>query len=154
ERLGVPSGLALSATLDGNVTLHTVLYSHRAWILDDRGDVLFNKDAFASKTLSYIQALSQQAGTPEQLTWGTGGSAQAMLDRRASSAVNGISLLRAAEKQKPDVARRLWIQPPLIGTSGMGVTALPHVTNCSVVWNFAKNQTGASKFLADMVDWS
>jgi multiple sugar transport system substrate-binding protein len=41
-----------------------------------------------------------------------------------------------------------------MGTSGMGVTALPHVTNCSVVWNFSQNQAGASKFLADMVDSS
>ena len=46
------------------------------------------------------------------------------------------------------------LQPPLIGSAGMGVTALPHVTNCSVVWNFAKNQTGATKFVADLVDTS
>ena len=154
EKLGVPSGLAFSPTLEGNVTLHTILYSHRAGILDDRANVLFNKDVFASKTLSYIQALCQHTGTPEQLTWKSGGSAEAMVEHRASSAVNAITLLRKAEKQNQDVARRLWIQPPLLGTSGMGVTALPHVTNCSLVWNFARNQSGATKFLADMVDGS
>jgi multiple sugar transport system substrate-binding protein len=36
----------------------------------------------------------------------------------------------------------------------MGVTALPHVTNCSVVWNFAQNQNGARQFLADLIDTS
>lgn len=154
EKFGIPSGLSLSPTLEGNVTLHTILYSHRAWILDDRSNVLFNKDAFASLTLSYIQALYQQAGTAEQLTWKSGDSARAMLEHKASSAINAISLLREAEKQNQDVARRLWIQPPLLGQSGMGVTALPHVTNCFAVWNFAQNQAGASRFLADMVDGS
>lgn len=154
DKLGIPCGLAFSPTLEGNVTLHTIFYSHRAWILDDPGNFLFNKNVFAAKTLEYIQAICQQAGTPEQLTWRSGGSVQAMAGHKASSAINAISLLRTAEKQNPDVARRLWIQPPLLGQSGMGVTALPHVTNCSVVWNFAKNQAGASKFLADMVDGS
>jgi multiple sugar transport system substrate-binding protein len=36
----------------------------------------------------------------------------------------------------------------------MGVTALPHVTNCSVVWSFAHNQDGAKQFLADLIDSS
>ena len=154
EKLGIPCGLAFSPTLEGNVTLHTILYSHRAFIMDLNGNLLFNKNVFAAKAVAYIQALCQQSGTLEQLTWGSGGSGQAMLGRKASSAINAISLLRKAEKQDQDVARRLWIRPPLIGTSGMGITALPHVTNCSAVWSFARNQEGASKFLADMIDSS
>ncbi len=62
-----------------------------------------------------------------------------MLGHKTSAAINSISLLRAAEKQSPDVARKIWIQPPLMGAGGMGVTALPHVTNCSVVWDFSRN---------------
>jgi multiple sugar transport system substrate-binding protein len=154
DKLGIPCGLAFSPTLEGNVTLHSILYSHRAWILDLGGNLLFNKDVFAARALDYIQALYREAGTPEQLTWESGGSVRAMLGHKTSAAINAISLLRAAETQSPDVARKMWIQPPLIGRSGMGVTALPHVTNCSVVWNFSQNQVGASKFLADMVDSS
>jgi ABC-type glycerol-3-phosphate transport system substrate-binding protein len=63
-------------------------------------------------------------------------------------------LLLPAEKQDPAMAAKIWIQPPLLGTNGVGVTALPHVTNCSVVWNFAQNQDGAKKFVADLVDSS
>jgi len=29
---------------------------------------------------------------------------------------------------------------------------MPHVTNCSVVWNFAQNQEGAKQFVADLID--
>ena len=154
DKLGIPCGLALSPTLEGNITSHSVLYSHRAWILDKDDKVLFNKDVFAARALNYLQSLYQLAGTPDQLTWGSGGSVHSILEHKTSSTINAISLLRKAEEQNQDLARNLWIQPPLIGRSGMGVTALPHVTNCSVVWTFANNQAAASKFIADMVDTS
>jgi multiple sugar transport system substrate-binding protein len=154
DKLGVPCGLAFSPTLEGNVTLHTILYSHRALIFDSGSNLVFNQDVFAARALNYIQALYQEAGTPEQLSWGSGGSAGAMLGHKSSATINAISLLRAAEKQNQDVARKLWIQPPLLGTSGMGVTALPHVTNCSVVWNFARNQEGAKQFVSDLINTS
>jgi multiple sugar transport system substrate-binding protein len=154
EKLGIPCGLAFSPTLEGNVTLHTLLYSHRALIFDSRGYLVFNKDAFAATAMNYIHALYNEAGTPEQFTWGSGGSVGAMLGHKSSATMNAISLLRTAEKENQDLARKLWIQPPLLGTSGMGVTALPHVTNCSVVWNFARNQEGAKQFVGDLIDTS
>lgn len=155
DKFGIPSGLAFSPTLEGNVTLHTILYSHRAWILDAAGkNVIFNKSAFSFLALEYVQAIIRDSGTPEQITWGSGGSARAMVGHKASAAINAITLLRTAEKESPDVGKMLWLQPPLIGTSGMGITALPHVTNCSSIWNFSQNQEAASKFLADLVDSS
>lgn len=153
-QLGIPSGLAFSATLEGNVTLHTILYSHRAWLLNGDGSVLFNKNVFAFEALKYLQALYEESGTPEQLTWGASGNVLAMLARKTSSTTNAISLLRAAERQAPPVASKIRLQPPLLGTAGMGVTALPHVTNCSVVWSFARNPEGASQFLVDLMDRS
>jgi multiple sugar transport system substrate-binding protein len=152
EKLGIPCGLAFTPTLEGNVTLHTMLYAFRAWVLDGNGNVLFNKNVFAVQALKYIQALYLDSGTPDQLDWRPAGNVRAMLARKTSSTTNAISLLRAGEKQNPDVASKILLQPPLIGTNGMGVTALPHVTNCSVVWNFAQNQDGARQFLADLID--
>lgn len=154
DKLGIPSGLAFTSTLEGNVTLHTMLYAFRAWILDGSGNVLFNKNAFAVGALKYLQALYQESGTPEQLSWGPAGNVRAMLARKTSSTTNAISLLRAAETQDRQMASKIRLQPPLLGTNGMGITALPHVTNCSVVWNFAENQDGARQFLADLIDTS
>jgi len=154
DKLGIPCGLAFSPTLEGNVTLHTILYAFRAWILDPDGNPLFNKNVFAVQGLKYIQALYKESGAPEQLTWGSGGNVRAMLTRKTTCSTNAISLLRAAEKQSPAVAKQIRLQPPLLGRNGMGITALPHVTNCSAVWKFAQNQEGAKKFLADLIDSS
>lgn len=152
DKLGIPCGLAFTPTLEGNVTLHTLLYAFRAWILDGNGNILFNKNVFAVQALKYIAALYRDSGSTDQLTWGPAGNVAAMLARKTSSTTNAISLLRAGERKDPQVASKILIQPPLVGTNGMGVTALPHVTNCSVVWNFAQNQDGAKQFLADLVD--
>jgi multiple sugar transport system substrate-binding protein len=153
DKFGIPCGLAFSPTLEGNVTLHTILYASRAWIFDG-DEVLFNKNVFAVQALKFIQVLYQSSGSPEQLSWGSGGNVRAMVARKASCSMNGISLLRTAEKESPEVAKNIRLQPPLLGKNGMGVTALPHVTNCSAVWNFAQNQEGAKKFAGDLVDSS
>jgi multiple sugar transport system substrate-binding protein len=154
DQLGIPLGLAFSPTLEGNVTLHTMLYARRAWILTPDGHVLFNRNAFAAGALQYIKLLYQQAGSPDQLTWGPSGNVSAMLARKTSCTMNAISLLRKAEKENPELAGKIMLEPPLGGEHGMGVTAMPHVTNCSAVWKFAHNQEGAKKFLADLIDRS
>lgn len=153
DQFGVPCGLAFSPTLEGNITLHTILYASHAWIFDGN-EVLFNKNVFAVQALKYIQALYQSSGSPEQLAWGPGGNVRAMLARKSSCSINGISLMRTAEKESPEMGNKLRLQPPLLGKSGMGITALPHVTNCSAVFTFAQNQEGAKKFAGDLVDSS
>src|SRR5258708_11387728 len=75
-----------------------------------------------------------------------------MRARKPSATPNAISRLRAAEKQDPELAKKIMLQPPLLGSGG--VKAVPHVTNCSVVWSFAQNQEGARQFLTDLVDRS
>ena len=149
---GIPCGLAITPTLEGNIALHTLLYAFRGQILDQGENVAINKNAFTINALKYVKALSQDAGTPEQLSWGPSGNVRAMLSGKVSCTSNAISLLRAAEKENPGLAKKIRLQPPLLGSAG--VTAFPHVTNCSVVWNFAQNLDGAKQFLADLIDKS
>ncbi len=149
-KLGVPCGLALAPTLEGNVTLHTLLHGFNSMIRDASGKVVIN-NARTVVALEYVKDLYKGAGTPEQLTWGPSGNARAMLARKTSATTNAISLLRTAEKQSPDVAKKILVEP--LSGSG-GVIAVPHVTNCSVVWSFARNQDGARQFLADLIDRS
>lgn len=147
---GVPCGLAIAPSLESNITLHTLLYAFNGGILDRNGDIAINKGARTVAALKYVKALYQDAGTAQQLSWGPQGNVRAMLAREASCTVNGISLLRAAEASNADVARQLLFSPPLVGSAG--IMAAPHVTSCSVVWNFAQNKEGASQFLVDFID--
>lgn len=153
-KLGIPCGLAIAPSLESNVTLHTLLFAFGAAVLDRDDNIAINTGARTLEALKYAKALYQDAGTPEQLRWGSSGNVRAMVQRKTSCSVNGISLLRTAEVQNPAAASKLRLQPPLLGTTGTGVFGLPHVTNCSVVWKFAQNQDGAKKFLADLIDHS
>jgi multiple sugar transport system substrate-binding protein len=151
EKVGIPCGLALAPSLESNITLQTLLYAFTSGVFDEAGKVILN-NARTFVALQYVKDLYQGTGTPEQLTWGPAGNVKAMLARKTSCTINAISLLRAAEKQDPEIAKKIVLTPPLKGSNT--IVAVPHVTNCSVVWNFAQNQEGAKQFLADLIDVS
>jgi len=151
-KLGIPCGLALTPSLEGNITLHTLLLSFRGGVLDEQGNVIINKGARTIAALKYVKALHEDAGSPEQLGWKPGGNVAAMLARKTSCTINAISLLRAAEAGDPAAARKIRLSPPLAGTAD--VMAVPHVTNCSAVWKFAENPAGAKQFLTELIDSS
>ena len=150
DQLGVPCGLALTSTLEGNITCHTILYAFGGTLMNAKGEVRI--DARTTTALTYAKSLYRDAGTPDELSWQAGDNIESMLSRKVSCTMSGIGLLRLAEKHAPEVAKRIRIQPPLLGS--YGVTAFPGVTNCSVVWKFSKNQALASKFLVDLIDQS
>lgn len=148
---GIPCGLALAPTLESNITLHTLLLAFRSRVLDEQG----NASIYNGRTveaLKYAKALYEDAGSPAQLGWSSCGNVGAMLSRKTSCTTNAISLLRAAERREPDVAKRIMLQTPLVGSAG--VRAVAHATNCSLIWRFSRNQDGAKQFLADMISQS
>src|SRR5712692_2203359 len=147
---GIPCGLALAPGLESNITLHTALLGFRTSVQDKDGNVTINSSHMTIEALEYFKSLYELAGTPEALTWGPSGNARAMLARKTSCTINAISLVRAAERDDPDLARNIQLRPPLLGPGG--VRQVPHVTSCSVVWNFAENQAGAKQFLVDLID--
>jgi multiple sugar transport system substrate-binding protein len=151
-KLGVPCGLAIAPSLEGNVTLHSLLHAFGSGVLGAEGNVVINTGARTVAALKYVKSLVADAGSPEQLTWGSAGNVRAMLARKASATTNAISLLRMAERDDPELARKIRLSPPLLGSAG--VMSLPHVTNCSAVWSFAENKEGAKQFLSDLIDSS
>ncbi len=150
-KLGIPCGLALAPTLESNITLHTLLHGFRSEVLDAGGNVVI-RGPRTRAALQYVKSLYEDAGAPEALTWGSAGNVRAMLSRKTSCTTNAITLLRQAEKENPEVAKNIRLSPPLLGAGG--VIAVPHVTNCSAVWNFAENKEGAQQFLVDLLDSS
>ena len=68
-----PADWRLRPTLEGNITLHTMLYAFRAWILDGGGEVSFNKNVFAVGALQYLQKLYRESGHARAAQLGAGG---------------------------------------------------------------------------------
>jgi multiple sugar transport system substrate-binding protein len=151
DKLGVSCGLAMTPTLEGNITMHTLLVAFGGAVLNVQGKVMLD-GARTTEALKYVKLLYQETGTPDQFSWGPSGNVKAMLARKTTCSVNAISLLRAAEQQDPEVAKKIMIQPPLLGSAGSGIVATPHITNCSAVWKFARNPEDAKQFLIDLVD--
>jgi multiple sugar transport system substrate-binding protein len=147
---GIPCGLSLGPGLEGSITFQTALLAFRSSVQDDEGDVSVNSSHMTIEALKYFKSLYEMAGTPEALTWGSSGNAGAMLARKTSCTVNAISLVRSAEKANPELAANIQLRPPLLGPGG--VLAVPHVTSCSVIWNFSENKDGAKQFLVDLID--
>lgn len=150
DQFGIPCGLALTSTLEGNITCNTILYAFGATMMNAKGEARI--DARTTAALTFAKSLYRDAGTADELSWHAGENIHSMLARKVSCTMSSISLLRRAEKDAPDVAKRISIQPPLLGS--YGVTALPYATNCSVIWKFSKNQALASQFLSDFIDQS
>jgi hypothetical protein len=102
EKLGIACGLSFSPTLEGNVSANTLLYAFHGQILDGNGDTFLNKTGFTVTALNYVKLLSQDAGTPDEFTWGPGGNAGAQdllqRERNRSTASGGKAKPGAGEK--------------------------------------------------------
>src|SRR5260370_27160415 len=123
-KLGIPVALALAPNLESNVTWHTLLYGFRGGILDEEGEPVLTRSG-VFKAVEYAQNLFEDAGSPEQLAWGSSGNVRAMLSRKTSCTINAISLSRAAEKQDPEIANKMLLYPPLKGPGV--ILAIPHL---------------------------
>ncbi len=152
SQLGAPCGLALTPTLEGNITLNGLLCSFGGSVLDAAGNILINRGSRTQAALKYVKKLVDEAGAAEQLAWGSAANLRAMVARQTSCTVGSIAVLRMAEKENPEAARQMRLSPPLLGVTG--IMAFPHATNCSTVWNFADNGAAARQFLVDMIDSS
>src|SRR5258706_605762 len=109
--------ITLAPSLESNITLHTLLYAFRGQVIDAAGNVTVGKTAFTVEALKYVKALYEDAGTPDQLAWGPSGNVRAMLARKTSATVNAINLLRTAEREEPEVASKIRLSPPLLGSA-------------------------------------
>ena len=143
-------GLSFSQTLEGNITANTLLYAFGGPLINRKGVIEITAPTIGA--LNFAKLLCEQTGIPDQISWGSAGNVQAMLSGKTSCTMNAISLLRLAEKQDPELAKKIRVEPPLLGS--YGVTAFPHITNCSTVWTFAKNPNAAKQFLTDLVGMS
>ena len=148
EKFGNPVGLGLSQEVDSNMALRALLWSFGGAEQDERGRVVLDSKNTV-EALEFARALYKEAMTPEVFTWDPSSNNRMMLAGRASFVCNAISVTRTAERENPELARKIGLTPALAGP--VRRIAAEHVMDCYVIWKFAKNIDGAKQFLVDLV---
>ena len=149
ERFGNPVGIGLSQEIDSNMALRAVLWSFGGAEQDEAGRVAINSRE-TIEALRYVRALYKEAMTPEVFTWDPSSNNRMILAGRASFVCNAISVTRTAERENPQMGRKIGLTPALKGP--VRRIAAEHLMNCYVVWKFAENPDAAEQFLVDLVD--
>ncbi len=148
-KFGNPCGLGLSQELDTNMALRALLWSFGGSVQNEEGRVAINSPQTID-ALKYMRSLFKETETPEVFTWDPSSNNRGILAGKLSYVQNAISVTRTAEKENPDMSKKIQIVPALKGP--VRRIAAEHVMDCYVIWNFAQNKDGAKKFLVDYID--
>jgi len=149
EKLGNPCGIGLSQELDTNMAMRAILWSFGGAEQDPDGRVTINSPQ-TIEALKFMRALHREAQTKEVFTWDPSSNNRGILSGKLSFVQNAISVTRTAEKENPEMSRKIQIVPTAKGP--VRRIAAEHVMNCYVVWKFAQNKDGAKQFLIDYID--
>ncbi len=149
DKFGNPCGIGLSQELDTNMAMRALLWSFGGSEQDAEGRVVINSPQ-TIEALKYMRALFKEAETPEVFTWDPSSNNRGILAGKLSFVANAISVTRTAEKENPEMSKKIQIVPAPKGP--VRRLAAEHVMDCYVVWNFAQNKDGAKKFLVDYMD--
>ncbi len=149
DKFGNPCGLGLSQDNDTNSALRAILWSFGGSVQDENGNVVINSKQ-TIEALKYTRALYQESETPEVFTWDETSNNRAMLAGKISYTMNATSITRAAEKDNPEMSKKIWLGPALKGP--VRRIAPGNTTDCYVTWDFAENKEGAKQFVVDLTD--
>jgi multiple sugar transport system substrate-binding protein len=148
KKYGNPVGIGLSPEDDSSMALRAIMYSHGASVQDEEANVVINSKQ-TLEAVKFVRALFKEAMTPEVFNWHPASNNTFMLQGKGSLALNAISITRAAEKEDPEMSKKIWLaKSPAGPVRRMG---LAHLMNVYVIWKFAENIEGAKQFLVDYI---
>jgi multiple sugar transport system substrate-binding protein len=130
------------------MAMRTIMYAWGSHEQDQAGNLTL-KSKQTLDALKFVKALYEEAMTPEVFTWDASSNNRGVVSGKLSLVLNAISTTRTAEKENPEVSRKIQLAKALRGP--VRAIGLEHVMQCCVVWKFAENAEGAKKFLIDYV---
>jgi len=148
KKYGNPVGIGLSPEDDSNFAMRAIMYSYGASVQDEEANVVINSKQ-TLEAVKFVRALFKEAMTPEVFNWHPASNNTFMLQGKGSLALNAISITRAAEKEDPEMSKKIWLaKSPAGPVRRMG---LEHIMFVYVIWKFAENIEGAKQFLLDYI---
>ena len=148
QQFNNPVGIGLAQEIDTGMAMRTIMYSFGAHEQDANGNLILNSKE-TLETVKFVKALYEETMTPEVFSWDASSNNRAMIAGQISVALNAISITRTAEKENPDISRKIQLTKALKGP--VRAIGLEHVMDVYVIWKFAENIEGAKKFLVDYV---
>jgi multiple sugar transport system substrate-binding protein len=148
QKHGNPVGIGLASEIDTNMAMRAIMYSFGSSVQDEGGNVVLNSKE-TLEAIKFVKALFEECMTPEVFTWDASANNRFMLSGKGSLALNAISITRTAEKQDPEMEKKIWLAKACKGP--VRRIGLEHVMDVYVVWKFAENIEGAKKFLVDYI---
>ena len=148
QQFNNPVGIGLAQEIDTGMAMRTIMYSFGAHEQDANGNLILNSKE-TLETVKFVKALYEETMTPEVFSWDASSNNRAMIAGQISVALNAISITRTAEKENPDISRKIQLTKALRGP--VRAIGLEHVMDVYVIWKFAENIEGAKKFLVDYV---
>jgi multiple sugar transport system substrate-binding protein len=149
DKSGIPVGIGQSAELDTAMAMRTILYAFGGSVQDESGKVVLDSKNTLD-AVNFVKELYTQTMTPEVMAWDASSNNRALLAGKISLCLNAISTTRAAENEHLPIADQIGLTKALKGSTR--AIGLEHVMDCYVIWKFAQNKEGASKFLVDYID--
>ena len=146
KKHNVPVGIGLANEIDTGMAMRTIMYAFGAHEQDAQGNLALNSKQ-TLEAIKFVKALFTETMTPEVFTWDASSNNRAMIAGTISLALNAISITRTAEKDNPDISKKIQLTKALRGPAR--AIGLEHVMQCYVTWKFSENIDGAKKFLVD-----
>jgi multiple sugar transport system substrate-binding protein len=148
KKHNVSLGLGLASEIDSNMGLRSIMYSFGASVQDEEGNVALRSKQ-TLEAIKLVKAMYDESMGPDVFTWDASSNNRFMLNGKASLTMNAVSITRTAEKDAPEMSKKIWLaKAPKGPIRRMG---LQHVMNVYSIWKFAENIEGAKKFLVDYV---
>jgi multiple sugar transport system substrate-binding protein len=149
KKHNVSLGLGLASEIDSNMGLRSIMYSLGSSVQDEEGNVVL-KSKQTLEAIKLVKAMYDESMGPDVFTWDASSNNRFMLNGKASLTMNAISITRSAERDAPEMSKKIWLaKAPKGPVRRMG---LQHVMYVYSIWKFAENIEGAKKFLVDYVN--
>ncbi len=146
QQFNNPVGIGLAQEIDTAMAMRTIMYAFGAHEQDANGNLILNSKE-TLETVKFVKALYEETMTPEVFSWDASSNNRAMIAGQISVALNAISITRTAEKENPEMSKKIQLTKALKGP--VRAIGLEHVMDVYVIWKFAENIEGAKKFLID-----
>jgi multiple sugar transport system substrate-binding protein len=148
KKHNIPVGIGLASEIDTNMAMRAIMYSFGSSVQDANGKLVLNSKQ-TLEAVKFVMALFKETMTDEVFTWDASSNNRMILSGKGSLVLNAISVTRTAEKENPEMSKKIQIAKAAKGP--VRQIGLEHVMDVYCVWKFAENIEGAKKFLVDYV---